>query len=189
MQYVIYLGYPVDEAVICLLPSKIETIKKFPKPNSLWKLRDFLGLIKYYRRLIPHCTESLFPLTEILKNRKNKKNWPISLNDKELLAFHGLKENLCEAALLNHPALEAKISLEIDASDVWIGGVLQRFHHDSWQPLGFFTNKLMIRETRYNVFGKDLLAVYLSIKYFRHHLNGRSFTLWTNYKPFIHALK
>ena len=43
-------------------------------------------------------------------------------------------------------------------------------------------------ETRYSAFGRELLAVYLGIKHFRHLLEGRSFVVYTDHKPLTHAL-
>ncbi|PIK54100.1 gag-pol polyprotein [Apostichopus japonicus] len=42
-------------------------------------------------------------------------------------------------------------------------------------------------ETRYSAFGRELLAVYLSIRHFRHLLDGRSFTVYTDHKPLTYA--
>ena len=44
-------------------------------------------------------------------------------------------------------------------------------------------------ETCYSTFGRELLAVYLAIKHFRHFLEGRHFHVLTDHKPLIFALK
>nr|VZI14922.1 unnamed protein product [Spirometra erinaceieuropaei] len=62
-----------------------------------------------------------------------------------------------------------------------VGGVLQ--------PLAFFSKKLSPAETRYTVFGRELLAVYLSIRHFRHFLEGREFVVLTDHKPLVFALR
>ena len=43
-------------------------------------------------------------------------------------------------------------------------------------------------ETHYSTFDRELLAVYLSIRHFRHFLEGRSFLVWTDHKPLTYAL-
>ena len=59
---------------------------------------------------------------------------------------------------------------------------------NEWQPLAFFSKRLQDRETRYSTFGRELLAAYLGIRHFRHLLEGRSFTLFTDHKPLTYAL-
>ena len=52
-----------------------------------------------------------------------------------------------------------------------------------WQPLSFFSKKLNPAETRYSAFDRELLAVYATIKHFRHNLEGRNFFVNTDHKP------
>ncbi|PIK49797.1 pol polyprotein [Apostichopus japonicus] len=75
----------------------------------------------------------------------------------------------------------------VDASDFAVGGVLQQFINGTWRPLSFFSKRLQKAETRYSAFGRELLAVYLSIRHFRHLLDGRSFTVYTDHKPLTYA--
>ncbi len=48
--------------------------------------------------------------------------------------------------------------------------------------------KLLPAETRYSTFDRELLAIYLSIKHFRHFVEGRQFHISTDHKPLIYAL-
>ena len=43
-------------------------------------------------------------------------------------------------------------------------------------------------QTRYSTFDRELLAVYLAIKHFRHFLEGRTFHVLTDHKPLTYAL-
>ena len=40
----------------------------------------------------------------------------------------------------------------------------------------------------YSAFDKELLAVYLAVKHFRHYLEGRVFTVYTDHKPLVGAI-
>ena len=144
-------------------------------------------MINFYRRFIPHCADLLQPLTDLLKDRK-KKNEPIELSERELLSFNTAKEELANSTLLNHPKSDVPLSLFVDASDVGVGGVVHQLVDNEWQPLAFFSKRLQDREMRYSTFGRELLAAYLGIRHFRHFLEGRSFTLFTDHKPLTYAL-
>ena len=98
-------------------------------------------------------------------------------------AFSESKQILANATLLVHPDPMAQINITCDASDVALGGVLQQYLNGMWQPLSFFSKKLNPAETRYSAFNRELLAVYATIKHFRHNLEGRNFFVNTNHKP------
>ena len=183
-----FLGHVVNQHGIQPLDEKVEHIRDFPPPTSLRKLREFLGLVNFYRRFIPHCADILQPLTDLLKGKK-KKNQSISLGETELSAFNQAKDELARATILVHPQSDAPLTLFVDASDVGVGGVVQQLVNDTWQPLAFFSKRLQPAETKYSTFGRELLAAYLSVKHFRHMLEGRNFTLFTDHKPLTYALK
>jgi hypothetical protein len=72
--------------------------------------------------------------------------------------------------------------------DTHVGGVLQQQVKGSWKPLGFFSRKLDSTESKYSTFDRELLACFQSIRHFRFLLEGRSFQLWTDIKPLVHAM-
>ncbi len=55
------------------------------------------------------------------------------------------------------------------------------------EPLAYFSAKLTSTQQRYSAFGRELLAVYMAIKHFRHLLEGRPFTVYTDNIPLIYA--
>ena len=103
-------------------------------------------------------------------------------------AFARCKTALADATLLIHPARDAPISLQVDASDVGVGAVLQQFIRGAWQPLGFFSRSLRKPERRYSTFGRELLAMYLAIKHFRYAVEGRPLILFMDHQPLTHAI-
>ena len=76
----------------------------------------------------------------------------------------------------------------VDASKVAVGGVLNQCIDGIWQPISFFSKRLQPAERKYSTFGRELLAVYLAIHNFRHNLEDRHFTVFTDHKPLTHAL-
>ncbi|BHF68484.1 hypothetical protein SprV_0301151900 [Sparganum proliferum] len=113
---------------------------------------------------------------------------PLELTGEALTAFERIKNSLADATLLTHPAPEAQLSLMVDASTVAVGAVLQQHLAGSTQPLAFFSKKLLPAETRYSTFGRELLAIYLAVKHFRHFLEGQEFTIFTDHKPLTFSI-
>lgn len=68
-----------------------------------------------------------------------------------------------------------------------IGGVVNQFKNNNWEPLAFFSKKLKPAETKYSTYDRELLAMYASIKHFHNTLKARTFTIFTDHKPLVFA--
>lgn len=122
-------------------------------------------------------------------NRKND-NTIIKWNETTNKAWEECKNSLVQATLLVHPRSAAQLALKVDASNFAIGGVLEQEEDgDNWKPLAFYSTKLNTAQQKYSTYDRELLAAYLNIKHFKHLLQGRVFTLWTDHKPLIFAFK
>ena len=77
-QHIQYLGYLIFEAGFELLPKKLESIRKMPAPKSPKEVKQFLGLIGYYRKFVPHFLMCLLPdkqdMMQSLNGWNNAKN-------------------------------------------------------------------------------------------------------------------
>lgn len=183
---VTFLGYQISERGTRPLESKVEAISNFPVPKTVRELRRFLGMINFYRRFIPNAAQTQTPLNALLTGSV-KGSHPVDIKGNSLQAFEDCKQSLCKAALLAHPDTNAKLGLVTDASDKGIGGVLQQRKDGVWEPLAFFSRKLSPSQTKYSPYDRELLAIYESIKYFRHMLEATHFTVYTDHKPLCYA--
>jgi cleavage and polyadenylation specificity factor subunit 1 len=148
-------------------------------------LQSFLGLVNFYRRFVPGAAKILRLLTDALRGSgKIKLVWIPSIE----AAFNQAKQAVCDATRLSHPDPAASLSLAVDASDTHVGGVLQQWTSNGWQPLSFFSAKLSPTEARYSAFDRELLAAYLAVCHFRFLLEARTFHILTDHKPLTYAL-
>nr|VZI38581.1 unnamed protein product [Spirometra erinaceieuropaei] len=97
------------------------------------------------------------------------------MTEEAVRSFNDVKAALANATLLAHPRSDAQLTLVTDASSIAVGASLQQTVSGVLQPLAFFSKKLSPAKTRHSVFGRELLAVYLSIRLFRNFLEGRTF--------------
>ena len=184
-----FLGHLVSADGIRPVPAKVEAIQKFPVPATYRQLREFLGLTNFYRRFLPDCATILQPLTDLLRGPAKSKNKPLPEWSPEAdSAFRRIKDILVQATLLAHPLPDSPLSLMVDASSVGVGGVLQQRIGDHWCPLAFFSQRLQPREVKYSTFGRELLAAYLTVRHFRHYLEGREFCIFTDHQALCHAI-
>jgi hypothetical protein len=183
-----FLGHSVSAAGVAPLPARVEAIRTFPRPAVVRELQAFLGLFNFYRRFVPRAAAIVKPLTDALRGSLAPSaavQWKTDM----VQAFAAARTALGSSALLEHPSAAAEISLATDASASHVGAVLQqRRSGGDWRPLGFFSQKLSAAEARYRTFDRELLAVHNSILHFRHLLECRSFTVYTDHQPLIGAL-
>ena len=141
-----FLGHHVSAAGIPPLASAVDAIVNFVRPEKQRALRRYLGMINYYHRFIPNCEDKLTPLNQLLTVANEghtrlspKSNFDLKCNESANSAFIDSKQILANATLLVHPDHTAPLNITCDASDFAVGGVLQQYIKNVWQPLSFFS--------------------------------------------------
>ncbi len=185
----IFLGQRVTAGGVTPLPTYVSAMLDFPRPNTVKELQWFLGLLNFYRRFLPAVARTLQPLTDALRGDR-KGNDPVDWSAEMEETFTASKKALASATYLAHPLSGAVLSLSVDASATHIRAGLHQRRPGSihWEPLGFFSKKLEPAHTKYSAFDRELLACSLGIRHFRHMLEGRRFTIFTDHKPLTYAL-
>ena len=189
-----FLSHYVCPEGISPLPTAVDAIVNFVKPEKQRALRRYLGMVNYYHRFIPHCAEKLTPLNNLLTAANEgqhrlspKSNFELHWTENANVAFTESKQILGNATLLVHSQQSAPLNITCDAIDFAVGGVLQQCIDNVWQPLSFFSKKLSPAEPRYSAFDRELL-VYSTIRHFRHNLEGREFYVNTDHKPLTYVM-
>lgn len=183
-----FLGYQVTGSGVRPLPTRVQVIAEYEEPRTAKDLRRFLGMINFYRKFLPKAAEIQAPLNELLHGDIKGKTL-LEWTPEARRAFNATKESITQATLIAHPKINAELAVFTDASDSSVGAVLQQREGEEWEPLGFFSKKLSPAETKYSAFDRELLAIYLAIKYFRHMIEARNFTIYTDHKPLTYAFK
>jgi transposase InsO family protein len=181
-----YLGHHVSASGIRPMAAKVKAIETFPRPRTVQNLQTFLGMANFYRRFLPAAARTLRPLTDAVKGGQSTVlEWTEPMQE----AFVAVKEGLCKAVELAHPAPAAEVFLAVDASGTHVGAALhQRVRGQTARPLAFFSAKLEPAQQKYSAFDRELLACYLAIRHFRWMLEGRKFYVLTDHKPLTFAL-
>lgn len=170
-----YLGHVITPDGIKPNPGKIEAIVKYPIPKTVKEIKQFLGLIGYYRRFCMGFAKLVQPMTKCLK-----KNAKIDIKDPEYIrAFDTCKELLTNAPILAYPDFEKPFTLTTDASNVALGSVLSQNN----RPIAYYSRTLNSAEKNYSTIEKELLAILASVRHFRPYLYGRHFTIFTDHNP------
>ena len=63
LEEVQFLGHVISSQGITMDPSKIETVLKWERSQTVTEVRSFLGLTRYYRRFVEGFSKMVSPLT------------------------------------------------------------------------------------------------------------------------------
>lgn len=173
-----YLGHIISRDGIKPNPDKISAINKYPLPKTPKEIKQFLGLLGYYRKFIPDFARITKPLTQCLK--KGRK---ITLDPEYVHCFEKCKALLTNDPILQYPDFTKDFNLTTDASNVAIGAVLSQGPINSDKPICYASRTLNESEMNYSTIEKELLAIVWATKYFRPYLFGRKFKILTDHKP------
>ena len=183
---VIYLGFRVDKEGLRPDEDRIKPIIEFPAPKNIKELRRFLGSIGWYARFIDHVADLKIPLVKLL--HKNV-DWHWGPEQQE--SFLALKKALMTSPVLAQPNFSLPFTIQCDASNNAISGVLTQVHEDGEHPIAYVSRVLTETERRYTVSEKECLACKFSILKFRPYVEGSKFKLITDHSSlrWLHNLK
>nr|GEX97604.1 putative reverse transcriptase domain-containing protein [Tanacetum cinerariifolium] len=114
-------GRMIDNQVIHMDPSKIESIKDWASPKTAVEIRQFLGLAGYYRRFIEGFSKIAKSMSKLTQNTI-KFYW----GDKKEAAFQLIKQKLCSAPILALPEGSEDFIVYCDTSIKGLGVVLMK---------------------------------------------------------------
>ena len=118
-----YLGHLISVDGIQLLPEKLDSILNMPKLRSPKEIRQFLGLIGYYRKFAPRFSDISRPLTKWLAH-DCEFIWD-NICD---ISFQTLKDALCSELILKYPDTSKPYTLYTAAIKYGWAGVLSQSH-------------------------------------------------------------
>lgn len=178
-----FLGHTVTEDGVKPNNDKIEVIKLWPVPKNEKEVRQFLGILGYYRRFIKDFAKVVKPLTSLLR-----KETDFEITPQILECFNKCKMLLTLDPILIYPDFSKEFVLTTDASDFAIGAVLSQGIIGKDRPVAYASRTLNKTEEKFSTTEKELLAIVWAVKYFRPYLYGRKFKLFTDHQPLTYSL-
>ena len=181
-----FLGFNVSTDGIKPTENKVNELKEFPYPTDSKSLRRYLGMVGFYRKLVPNFASIVLPLTECIRTKPNEK--ALELTDDEKKSFDKIKEVLTDLKAVAHIQTgTTQFQLVTDSSQYAVGAALHQMVNDEPIPVGFFSKKLSQTQTKYATFDRELLAAYLAVLHFKPQLEGHYVLLLTDHEPLCKA--
>ena len=146
-----FLGHILSEDGVAADPQKTCKVAAWPEPTSQQEVRQFLGLVSYYRKFIKSFATIAKPL-----HRLTEKNATFKWTPQCQHAFESLRQQLVSPLILVFPDYQRPFLLDTDASNVGIGAVLSQVQDDGKERVIAYGSRVL---SRYCITRHELLAV------------------------------
>lgn len=156
-------------------------------PRSVSELRSCLGTFGFWRQYIPRYAHITAPLTAL-----TRKNVSWCWGEEQQTAFDALKLAMSQTVALKHPDTSKAFIVVTDASDFAVGASLEQLDDQGRQrPCQYWSHSMNAAERNYPTHERELLAIVLALRTWRHLLLGSEFTIQcnTDHRPLQHFLR
>jgi hypothetical protein len=171
-----YLGHIVTSEGMRPNPSKVAAITELNTPQNLKEVRQFLGLVGYYRQYIGNFASIAAPLYAL-----TKKDAEFKFGDKEKEAFELLKGALVQEPILRRPSWDLPFIVQTDASINGLGAILsQRTDCGDEYAVAYASRALSAAEKDWSAHEWEALAIIWAAETFRPYLYGQRFYVETD---------
>ena len=166
-KHIQYLGHLVSGDGIEPLPEKLEAVENMPPPKTPKEVRQFLGLVGYYRKFVPKFADIARPLTNLTK-QDVKFEW----SEKCQKTFQLLKDMLLKEPVLKYPDPSKPYTLFTDASKyAWACVLTQEYEHEFdgklkkiLHPITYVSGLFKGSQVNWATLTKEAYAIYMSVK-------------------------
>jgi hypothetical protein len=166
------LGFVISANELKMDPEKVNAIKNWPSPKSVFEVRSFHGLASFYRKFIQNFSGISAPMMDTVKKRHKSFHW----TEEAEKSFNLLKKKITEQPILVLPDFSKTFQVRCDASGFAIGAVLSQDD----RPIAYFSEKLNEAKIKYSTYDKEFYAVIQALKKWRHYLVPKEFVLYSD---------
>jgi hypothetical protein len=171
-----FLGRMVSRQGVSMTQDHIKCILDWPVPLDQKEVEKFLGFVNYHRDFIPGLAEILLPLYALLK-KGTSFDWTSECEN----SFQQLKQVLTSPVVLAYPNDEDLYVLDTDASNFAVAAELSQVQQSRERPISYASFALTPAQQKYCTTRKELLAIVVFTRRFRHYLLGRHFVTRTDH--------
>ena len=154
--------------------SRIDAMTNWSKSKIAKNILVFLEFARFYRRFVKEFSQIAALLTNLTRDvKKDETRSSFAMTKKARDAFEKLKRIFIIASILQHYDWEIEIRMKTNAFNCETNDVLRiKSKNDQWHSIAFFNYKFKRAEVRWDTHDKELYAIVLSFKNWRHYLQN-----------------
>ena len=168
------------------MPEKLACIKEMPPPKTPKEIKQFLGLVGYYRKFIPRFSDLARP-SNILTRKDVPFEWTSICQE----SFKILKDSLMTEPILTYPDPKHPYVLFTDASKyAWACVLIQEKTHQTegkevkiLHPITYMSGLFHGSQLNWACLTKEAYAIYMSIRKLAYYLEDADITLKSDHLP------
>ena len=177
-----YLGHLLTTEGIKPQIEKVKAIHEMKPPTTQKGVREFLGMVGYYRKFINRFADAARPLTKLTR-KDCKFNWAEECQ----IGFEYLRTCLTQSPILKYPDPNKCYVVFTDASDQAAAAVLtQEYLDENGQmkemPIAYLSAQFSDTQFKWSTVVKEGYAIYMAIKKWRHYLEDAEILLKSDAK-------
>jgi len=171
---VTFMGHKLTDKGVQPDPAKVAAITEMPAPTEKSGVQRFLGMCQYLSKFCHNLSETVLPLRDL-----TKEDSAFLWSNNHENAFNSAKNLIASATTLCYYDATLPVTLQVDASEDAIGGVL--LQND--QPVCFTSHTLNSTEN-YAQIEKECLAIVSCMDKWHQYLYGKhDITVHTDHQP------
>lgn len=183
------LGWIWSAGTLSASAHRLNTLATYPVPNTVGRLRSFIGAYKVLSRVIPRCSSYLTPLDAVTAGRTSQES--ITWSDSLRAAFHNAQKALSSALSITLPRPEDQLWVVTDGAvkDPGIGATLYVTRNNKLHIAGFFSARLRGTQTTWLPCEVEALSIAAATKHFSPYLiqSSNKACILTDSKPCVQA--
>ena len=177
-----YLGHLLTTEGIKPQFEKVKAIHEMKPPSNPKGVREFLGMVGFYRKFINRFADAARPITKLTR-KDSKYIW----TEECQTGFEYLRTSLTKSPILKYPDPHKRYVVFTDASDQAAAAVLtQEYSDDDGQvkemPIAYLSAQFNDTQFKWSTVVKEGYAIYYAMKKWRHYLEDAEILLKSDAK-------
>ena len=177
-----YLGHLLTTEGIKPQFEKVKAIHEMKPPSNPKGIREFLGMVGFYRKFINRFADAARPITKLTR-KDSKYIW----TEECQTGFEYLRTSLTKSPILKYPDPHKRYVVFTDASDQAAAAVLtQEYSDDDGQvkemPIAYLSAQFNDTQFKWSTVVKEGYAIYYAMKKWRHYLEDAEILLKSDAK-------
>ena len=170
-----FMGHRLTSKGVQPDPSKVAAITGMPTPVDKAAVQRFLGMCQYLSKFCQNLSQTVLPLRDLTRD-----DTEFLWSDVHETAFNSAKTLIASTTVLRYYDVSLPVTLQVDASESAIGGVLLQEGH----PFCFTSHTLRATEKHYAQIEKECLAIVSCMEKWHHYLYGKQdITVHSDHQP------